>query len=454
MMEHEIVSSGGSDLSNISPTIIKVIGCGGGGSNAVNRMINAGIPNVEFIVLNTDLQALRGSNAPTKIAIGQKVTRGLGSGGRPEIGKEAAEEDHEAIENILQGADMVFVTAGMGGGTGTGSAPVVAKIAQDLGALTVGVVTTPFDFEGNGRMRLAQEGIKELQKHVDSLIVIPNQKLLKGLDKKATATQSFLAADDVLKNGVQGISEIITKAGIVNTDFADVSSAMRGQGNAILGMGHGKGENRAVDAATAAIKNPLLEDLNIDGAKNILINICASENISLVEIDEIAKIITASADPDHRVFWGQIEDPDMAEDELSVTVIATGFKRGRSDSEMIEEAAVSENRGALDSKESRDSNVLGFDEFDDILSGKKSSFNSDEGEFISRPVPKYDSLHSKESLFSEDETSKGSVMGKEIAASYELDKGSSISSIRAGDIMQPAYLRKKNQLSREINLRD
>ena len=314
------------EVEGSSPTKIKVIGCGGGGSNAVNRMISTKLSNVEFIVINTDLQALKGSNAANKLAIGQKVTKGLGAGGRPEVGEQAAEEDKELITNALRGADMVFITAGMGGGTGTGSAPVVARIARELGALTVGVVTTPFDFEGPVRMRQAKAGLEKLHEQVDSLIVIPNQQLLKVVDKNTPVRQAFLIADDVLRQGVEGISNIITRAGEVNTDFADVKNTMQGQGNAILGIGVGEGENRAVEAATKAISNPLLEDSHIDGAKNILINICASEEVSMNEVEEICNIVTASADKDRNVYFGQVIDHSM-ESKISVTVIATGFEQ-------------------------------------------------------------------------------------------------------------------------------
>ncbi|MCR4953593.1 MAG: cell division protein FtsZ [Treponema sp.] len=314
------------EVEGSSPTKIKVIGCGGGGSNAVNRMISTKLSNVEFIVINTDLQALKGSNASNKLAIGQKVTKGLGAGGRPEVGEQAAEEDKELITNALRGADMVFITAGMGGGTGTGSAPVVARIARELGALTVGVVTTPFDFEGPVRMRQAKAGLEKLHEQVDSLIVIPNQQLLKVVDKNTPVRQAFLIADDVLRQGVEGISNIITRAGEVNTDFADVKNTMQGQGNAILGIGVGEGENRAVEAATKAISNPLLEDSHIDGAKNILINICASEEVSMNEVEEICNIVTASADKDRNVYFGQVIDHSM-ESKISVTVIATGFEQ-------------------------------------------------------------------------------------------------------------------------------
>ncbi len=362
MLEFSVVNDTGSAVSNASPTVIKVIGCGGGGSNAVNRMIDAKIANVEFIVLNTDLQALNLSHAAKKIAIGQKLTGGLGSGGKPEVGEEAAKEDTETITNVLKGANMVFVTAGMGGGTGTGSAPVVARIAREMGALTVGVVTTPFDFEGKVRMQLAEEGIKKLHAEVDALIVIPNQQLLKILDKKVPIREAFVVADDVLRQGVQGISQIITQAGEVNTDFADVTTAMKGQGDAILGVGTGEGENRAVDAATAAINNKLLENSHIDGAKNVLINICSSDSLSLSETDEIAKIVTASADPQVRVFWGQVIDPNMG-DSVSVTVIATGFNSAYS--EKTETAAAEQN-----TKDTND-NFLGYGSFTELLSSKK-----------------------------------------------------------------------------------
>ena len=285
-----------------SPTVIKVVGCGGGGSNAVNRMVAHDISNVDFIVLNTDLQALARNNAKTKIPIGQKVTKGLGAGGKPEVGEKAAEEDKEVISKVLKGADMVFITAGMGGGTGTGSAPVVARIAKELGCLTVAVVTTPFEFEGQVRMRQAQEGLKKLHEQVDSLIVIPNEQLFKNIDKNLTVRESFKRADEILSQGVEGISNIITNPGDVNTDFADVRNAMSGQGNAIFGIGVAEGENRAVEAASKAINNPMLENSRIDGAKNLLINVCSSEEITLNEVGEITKIVSSSADKDYNMF--------------------------------------------------------------------------------------------------------------------------------------------------------
>ena len=307
-----------------SPTVIKVIGAGGGGSNAVNRMISAGVSGVEFIVVNTDLQALNSSNAPVKLGIGSKLTGGLGAGGKPEIGEKAAEEDTETLANVLRGADMVFVTAGMGGGTGTGAAPVIAKIAKEQGALTVGVVTKPFNFEGKVKMQLAEDGIAKLREQVDTLIIIPNQHLLKVVDKKTPIRKAFMLADDILRQGVQGISDVITTSGDVNCDFADVRSCMEDKGDAILGIGEGRGENRAVDAASHAIDNPLLEDSHIDGAKNILINITGGEDLALFETEDIVSTITAAADPDVRLKYGTVIDPSL-EDQIKVTVIATGF---------------------------------------------------------------------------------------------------------------------------------
>jgi cell division protein FtsZ len=308
----------------ISPTVIKVIGAGGGGSNAVNRMMAAGLENVDFIVANTDLQALNYSNAPVKLAIGSKLTGGLGAGGKPEVGEKAAVEDTEMIANAIKGADMVFVTAGMGGGTGTGAVPVIAKIAREQGALTVGVVTRPFDFEGKAKQRLADEGLEKLRKAVDTLIVIPNQHLLKLVDRRTPIKQAFIMADDVLRQAVQGISDLITHPGIINIDFADVKTTMEGQGDAIMGIGTGEGDNRAVDAATNAINNPLLEDSNIEGANHILINITGNEDMTLMEVEEIVKIVTANADPEALIIYGSAIDNAMG-DRLSVTVIATGF---------------------------------------------------------------------------------------------------------------------------------
>lgn len=322
-MKIEIVDDHVED--EVEPTVIKVIGVGGGGSNAVNRMISYGLKKVEFIAVNTDRQALNRSQADTKLPLGKKLTGGLGAGGVPEVGENAADESREDLENALRGADMVFITAGMGGGTGTGAAPIVAQIARDLGALTVAVVTKPFDFEGRQKMKLAEKGIERLRDEVDTLITIPNQYLLKIVDRKTPVREAYLIADDVLRQGVQGISELITEPGEINIDFADVKTIMNGRGDALMGIGEGYGDNRAVDAATNAINNPLLEDAQIEGAKGILVNVTGGEDLSLSEYEEVVNIITANADDDAMIIPGQAINPDM-EDRIKVTVVATGFK--------------------------------------------------------------------------------------------------------------------------------
>jgi cell division protein FtsZ len=323
-----------------SPTIIKVIGIGGGGTNAVNRMISAGLKNVQFIAVNTDAQALAISKAPMKYAIGQRLTGGLGAGGIPEIGEKAALENQEDLKNLIKGADMLFVTAGMGGGTGTGGAPVVAQIAKELGILTVAVVTKPFAFEGRKKQSLAEQGIERLREAVDTLIVIPNEYLLKIVERRTPIKEAFLLADDVLRQGVQGISDLITIPGEINIDFADVTTIMDGKGDAIMGIGVGRGDNRAVEAATQAINNPLLEDAHIDGARGVLVNVTGGENLSLSEYEEIVKIITANADEDALIIAGNTIDPAL-EDHVKVTVIATGFnsrKRMKKAEEKVDNA--------------------------------------------------------------------------------------------------------------------
>lgn len=312
------------DATHFNQTEIKVIGVGGGGSNAVNRMIESGLGSIKFIAVNTDLQALKLSDAEYKIPIGSKLTSGLGAGGVPEVGEQAALENKADLQNLLKGSDMVFITAGMGGGTGTGAAPIVAEIAKETGALTVAVVTKPFDFEGKKKMKLAEEGIKKLREAVDTLIIIPNQYLLKIVEKRTPIREAFLMADDVLRQGVQGISELITITGEINIDFADVRTIMSGQGDALMGIGIGTGDNRAVDAATNAINNPLLEDARMEGARGILVNITGGEDFSLSEYDEVIKIVTANADEDALIIPGQTIDVNMA-DQVQVTVVATGF---------------------------------------------------------------------------------------------------------------------------------
>ncbi|GGI41613.1 cell division protein FtsZ [Mammaliicoccus stepanovicii] len=302
---------------------LKVIGVGGGGNNAVNRMIDHGMNNVDFISINTDGQALNLSKASSKIQIGEKLTRGLGAGANPEIGKKAAEESREQIEDAIQGADMVFVTAGMGGGTGTGAAPVVAKIAKEMGALTVGVVTRPFSFEGRKRQTQAAAGVESMKAAVDTLIVIPNDRLLDIVDKSTPMMEAFKEADNVLRQGVQGISDLIAVSGEVNLDFADVKTIMSNQGSALMGIGVSSGENRAIEAAKKAISSPLLET-SIVGAQGVLMNITGGESLSLFEAQEAADIVQDAADEDVNMIFGTVINPEL-QDELVVTVIATGF---------------------------------------------------------------------------------------------------------------------------------
>ncbi|MFS0562662.1 cell division protein FtsZ [Terribacillus sp. 179-K 1B1 HS] len=302
---------------------IKVIGVGGGGSNAVNRMIEHGVQGVEFIAVNTDSQALNLSKADVKMQIGAKLTRGLGAGANPEVGRKAAEESKEQIQEALQGADMVFVTAGMGGGTGTGAAPVIAQVAKELGALTVGIVTRPFSFEGRKRQTQALAGTDALKGSVDTLIVIPNDRLLEIVDKNTPMLEAFREADNVLRQGVQGISELIAVPGLINVDFADVKTIMADKGSALMGIGIATGENRATEAAKKAISSPLLET-SIDGAHGVLMNISGGTNLSLYEVQEAADIVTSAADQEVNVIFGSVINEDL-KDEIVVTVIATGF---------------------------------------------------------------------------------------------------------------------------------
>ncbi len=365
MMNIEVLEELTDDLI---PTIIKVVGVGGGGSNAVNRMIECGVQNVQFIAANTDLQVLNLSQAPVKLPIGSKLTQGLGAGGKPEIGEKAAAEDRDMIANALKGADMVFVTAGMGGGTGTGAAPVIAQIARDLGALTVGVVTKPFEFEGKFKMRLAEEGITKMRESVDTLIIIPNQHLLKIVERKTPIKEAFLIADDVLRQGVQGISDLITVPGIINIDFADVQTTMQGQGDALMGIGIGRGDNRAVDAATNAINNPLLEDCRIEGAQRILINVTGGEDLTLNEFEEVVSIITANADPDALIIAGNALDTSLT-DIVKVTVIATGFNSVSS--KEVKKASTCEKK-----QEEIDSDFLRYEEWKTLTEKKPAEFLS------------------------------------------------------------------------------
>jgi cell division protein FtsZ len=303
---------------------IKVIGVGGAGGNAVNRMIDAGLAGVEFIVANTDVQALRNSRAQVKLQIGSKITKGLGAGATPEVGRQAALEDTEKIIEVLEGADMVFITAGMGGGTGTGAAPIISSLAAELGALAVAVVTKPFSFEGKQRMESGDKGLRELHESVDTVITIPNQRLLLTVDRGTSLQDAFRLADDVLRQAVQGISDLITVPGEINLDFADVKTIMSGMGMAVMGTGVAKGENRAVEAANKAISSPLLEEASIEGARGILINITGGEDLTLYEVPEAAEIVHSHAHPEAQIILGTVIDKKMS-DCVKITVIATGF---------------------------------------------------------------------------------------------------------------------------------
>ena len=304
---------------------IKVVGVGGGGSNAVNRMIDEGLGGVEFLAVNTDAQALLLSDAPTRVRVGDKLTRGLGAGGDPEVGRKAAEESSDELYQVLDGSDMVFITAGIGGGTGTGAAPTIAKIAKEVGALTIGVVTRPFGFEGSHRSRTAQAGIELLKEQVDTLIVIPNDRLLQIVDKKANLQDAFRVADDVLRQGIQGISELITVPGLINLDFADVRTIMSEGGAALMAVGMATGEDRAREASEMAISSQLL-DVTIDGARGILFNVTGGSDMTLFEVNEAAAIIKETAHPDVNLIFGAVVDPEM-DDDMRITVIATGFEQ-------------------------------------------------------------------------------------------------------------------------------
>ena len=319
-----------------SPAMIKVVGIGGGGCNAVNRMISAGVRGVEYIACNTDLQALRRASAPAKMQIGSRLTKGLGAGADPDVGRNAALEDQDKLAAALKGADMVFLAAGLGGGTGSGAGPIIAKIAAESGALTVAVVTKPFEFEGKKRMRQAERAARELREHVDTLITIPNQRLLSFIERHTPLNDSFKIADDVLLQAIQGISDLINCPGEINLDFADVKKIMSDMGRALMGTAVAEGENRAVHAAQAAISSPLLEDASIEGARGVLINITGGNDLTLFEVNEAAEIIQQAADPDAEILFGCVSDERMA-GSVKVTVIATGFDRADEDYEVREE---------------------------------------------------------------------------------------------------------------------
>jgi cell division protein FtsZ len=342
---------------------IKVVGVGGGGCNAIDRMIEEGLQGVDFIAVNTDAQALMLSKAPIRVRIGDKLTRGLGSGGNPETGKKAAEESAEEMYDVLRGADMVFITGGMGGGTGTGACPIVAQIAREVGALTIGVVTRPFTFEGSRRIQSAEGGITELKEQADTLIVIPNDRLLQIVDKRANLHDAFNIADDVLRQGVQGISELITVPGLINLDFADVRTIMSEGGAALMAVGHAKGEERAREAAEKAISSELL-DITIDGAHGILFNVTGGPELTLFEVNQAAAIIKETAHPDVNLIFGAVIDPAMG-DELRITVIATGFERTGIPRRLLERTSMP-----------RENETAHIPETSDVLahSGKPSDF--------------------------------------------------------------------------------
>ena len=310
----------------VSGAKIKVVGIGGGGGNAVNRMIAAGIEGVQFLVANTDLQALRNSSASVKLQIGEKLTRGLGAGGDPEVGRQSALEDTEKIIEAIEGADMVFITTGLGGGTGTGAGPIIASLATELGALTVAVVTKPFGFEGRRRLRQAEQGLNELRECVDTVITIPNERLLSAVPKGTPFYDSFRLVDDVLLQAVQGISDIITVPGLINVDFADVKTIMEGMGMALMGTGSARGESRSLEATQRAISSPLLEEASIEGARGLLVNITGGTDLTLFEVNEAMSIIHDAADPDANIIFGAVLDSRLA-DEMKITVIATGFEK-------------------------------------------------------------------------------------------------------------------------------
>lgn len=309
-------------------TSIKVVGVGGAGGNALDRMIDVGVRGVDFVAVNTDAQDLHYSKSPEKVHIGKTVTKGLGAGMDPELGRQAAEESKEEIERIVDGSDMVFITAGMGGGTGTGAAPVIAEISRGVGALTIAVVTKPFAFEGSQRSQVALEGLEDLKGNVDTLITIPNDRLLSLIDKKTTLLEAFSVVDDVLRQAVQGISDLITLPGVINVDFADVRAIMKNAGSALIGIGRGVGEDRALEAARQAISSPLVE-VSIDGARGLLFTVSGGVDMGMAEINKAAEIITEAVDPEARIIFGAVPDPNMPKGELRVTVIATGFDKDR-----------------------------------------------------------------------------------------------------------------------------
>ena len=441
MMEHEVVNSTGAELAKPTPAVLVAVGCGGGGSNAINRMLAEGVEHVEFMVINTDLQALNKSPAPVRIPIGQKLTGGLGAGGNPEVGCKAAEEDRETIKNSLTGADMVFITAGMGGGTGTGSVPVVADIARKMGALTVAVVTTPFAFEGYARKNHAEAGIEKLRSNVDSLIVIPNEQIFKLVKEDLNMKSSFFEADKLLCSIVRGMTDIIIKEGEPNLDFNDMCTVMRNKGSALLGVGHGDSENRAIDAAQSALSNPLLEGIRIDGAKNVLINITSGTDWKLRETNELVSTITASTHKNCNVFVGNVIEESMGS-RVNVIVIATGFEKDEPEEEAPVETVIE-----------KDPNVIDANEFNSILQGTVKS-------------PVMDRRNDEMSGFGTFESpvrreGKASSLGADLFESVERKPASQVNNLvrpasynGPNDETMPACWRNQGSYSRTINLQD
>lgn len=453
------------ELGDINPTVIKIIGCGGGGSSAVQRMIEDGVSGVQFIVLNTDKQALHKSTAQLRVPIGQKITGGLGAGGNPAVGENAAKEDAERISRIISGANMVIITAGMGGGTGTGSAPVVAELSHNAGILTIAVVTTPFEFEGKVRMDNAMEGLEKLRQNVDSLIVLPNDlifKAVENVDHRMTFREQFKFADGLLCAGVKGITELITQPGDINLDFADVRKIMYGSGDSILGVGKGKGENRVNEAVEGAIANPLLENRQIDGARKILINITSNGNLDLEETQDIVNLIKHSASKEAEIIFGLSENSAMEDDEVSVTVIATDFS-GNDDfatSVPLEEdekddsvADYGEFIRALGGKTESDSKPAKHSEHFSSIDFKNSSVeNSAPKENDETSFAPAESLGEREtvSLVENQPEEKNSAEEKRPFSGHKLPSGIKID---PNDINQPAIYRKRlNGLSRSIDL--
>ena len=420
-----------SELNSVNPTVIKVVGCGGCGGNAVNTMIEANVQGVQFIAMNTDLQDLGKSQAHVKLQLGQKSAKGLGAGGKPEVGEEAAHEDENQIRELLNGSDMIFITAGMGGGTGTGAAPVVAKVAKEVGALTIAVVTTPFEFEAPKRMRNAEIGLKNLRSQVDSLIVIPNEQVFKAIeDDDVNIEDAYRTINDILRQGVQGISDIITQTGYMNRDFRDVQTVMKGQGDAIMGIGEASGDNRAINAADKAINNKLLEDTHIDGAKNILVNITgAPGKVKMSEPREIINLIRKRADPDVNVLWGQGIDESL-DDKIRVTVIATGFN-----------SAELSDKAALDQSSAESDGIRPDPNFVDEGTFERITKNPDEPErkIASRPEPV--SAQKKKS-------SGDDLFGNLFGTIYEEESDGSTKTLRNSALSQGTQ-REKPQLQYE-----